>query len=145
MPGRTVTGFGSAIAAVHPFSRAVSVDWLQHEPPVLLLPSRGGCCPAWARRSRRDRNQHVRIPGQYPFALVSFEHRQGMTCARDRPPPTCRRGDDRELRPHERPVADDRDFLDLAGSVEMRRTVGGLRARCCGELRLAHGRLPGYE
>jgi len=71
------------------------------------------------RRSSRS-TQQVRIARQDPLTVLLLENRECVAGPRPRTTATGRRHDNRELGPHERPLAHDLDLLNLARRIEVR-------------------------
>src|SRR6185436_11479554 len=85
--------------------------------------------------------QEIRVAGQYPPAAFPPETGQRMPGEVQGGRAVGRRRGDLQACPHESPVADDADLLDVTGAVECGSRVSGLRARRRLELALAHRRL----
>src|SRR6187549_3599650 len=68
-----------------------------------------------------------------------------MACSCDRGASSWWGRHNGESAPHKGPVAEHRDLLNLAGSVECRRMVSFLSACCRGEAVLTHNRLTGNK
>src|SRR6185437_1158769 len=91
------------------------------------------------------RGEKICVTRQYPLAILLPEDGQRVSLACNWLGVSRWSYDDGEPAPHERPVAQDFDFLNLARAVELRRIGGSLSVRRCSEIGLAHDRLSRHE
>src|SRR5215471_17979096 len=99
----------------------------------------------WRLSFVRPRSQHIGVACQHPFSALLPEDGQCMTLTRYGWS-TAGRGDhDGEFRPHERPVSENLDLLNLACAVKLGSVSAGLRPCCNSEVGFPHDWLAGHQ